>query len=135
MRRLQHRMLYRHRGFTMVELVVSMVIATILAGFVGLTMTTPVEAYLAQARRAELSDAAETATRMLARDVRGALPESLRSGVVGGFQALEMIEVSAVAGYRTWTTGDSLDIGQPDDRFDVAGAQIAARPLNRLVVG
>jgi len=119
----------------MVELVVSMLIATILAGFVGLTMTTPVQAYLAQARRAELSDSAETAIRILARDVHGALPESLRWGVVGGFQALEMIEVSGVAGYRTWTTGDSLDIGIPDDRFDVAGAQTTGRPLNRLVVG
>lgn len=119
----------------MVELVVSMLIATILAGFVGMTMTTPVQAYLAQARRAELSDSAETAMRSVARDVRGALPESLRWGFVGGFQALEMIEVSGVAGYRTWVTGDSLDIGTPDNRFDVAGAQTTGRPLNRLVVG
>lgn len=119
----------------MVELVVSMLIATILAGFVGLTMTTPIQAYLAQARRAELSDSADMATRILSRDVRGALPESLRWGVVGGFQALEMIEVSGVAGYRAWTSGDSLNIGIPDDRFDVAGARITGRPLNRLVVG
>jgi MSHA biogenesis protein MshO len=119
----------------MVELVVSMVIATILAGFVGLTMTTPIQAYLAQARRAELSDSAETAMRTIARDVRGALPESLRQGVVNGFQALEMIEVSAVAGYRSWATGDALDIDQPDSGFDAAGAQLNGRPLNRLVVG
>lgn len=125
----------RSRGFTIVELVVSMVIATILAGFVGLTMTTPIQAYLAQARRAELSDAAETAMRIVARDVRGALPESLRYGVVNGFDTLEMIEVSAVAGYRTWTTGDTLDIGIPDISFDAAGAQLSGRPLNRLVVG
>jgi MSHA biogenesis protein MshO len=118
-----------------VELVVSMVIATILVGFVGLTMTMPIQAYLAQARRAELSDSAETATRIIARDVRGALPESLRPGIVGGFEALEMIEVSGVAGYRTWMTGASLDIGQPDDRFDVAGAQTTGRALDRLVVG
>lgn len=119
----------------MVELVVSMVIATILAGFVGLTITTPVESYMAQARRAELSDSAETAMRIIARDVSGALPESLRNGVVNGAETLEMIEVSAVAGYRAWTAGDPLQIGAPDGAFDAAGAQLTGRPLNRLVVG
>jgi MSHA biogenesis protein MshO len=135
MRRTQLPSIRRYGGFTMVELVVSMVIATILAGFVGLTMTTPVEAYLAQARRSELSDSAETAVRSLARDVRGALPESLRPGVVGGSEALEMIEVSAVAGYRVWESGDPLDIDQSDSSFDAAGALLTGRRLNRLVVG
>ena len=127
----------RSRGFTMVELIVSMVITAILAGFIGLTMTTPIQAYLAQARRADLSDSAEAAMRFVAGDVRRALPESLRTGFVNGFAALEMIEVSGAAGYRTWASGgNSLAIGAPDNTFTAAGAQFAvpARPLSRLVV-
>ena len=119
----------------MVELVVSLVIATIVAGFVAMTMTTPVDSYLAQTRRAELSDSAESAMRTIARDVRTALPDSLRAGVVNGAAVLEMIEVSASAGYRQWTIGDALLINAPDNTFDVAGAQFSGRPRNRLVVG
>lgn len=126
----------RCEGFTMVELVISMLIAAVVAGFVAMMMTTPVDAYIAQSRRAELSDAAETAMRRIRADVRKALPDSLRAGMVNGAATLEFIEVSAAAGYRQWTAGDSLDINAaPDNGFDAAGAQLTLRPLNRLVVG
>lgn len=119
----------------MVELVVSMVIATIVVGFVSMMVAAPVDAYIAQSRRAELSDSAETAMRVINTDVHGALPESLRTGLVNGAPTLEMIEVSAAAGYRQWTTGDSLNINAAaDDGFDAAGAQVTSRPLNRMVV-
>jgi MSHA biogenesis protein MshO len=126
----------RCQGFTMVELVVSMVIAAIVAGFVAMMMTTPVDAFIAQSRRAELSDAAETAMRRISTDVRRALPDSLRAGVINGAASLDLMEVSAATSYRQWTTGDPLTINAaPDDGFDAAGAQLTARPLDRLVVG
>lgn len=120
----------------MVELVISMVIAAIVAGFVAMMITTPVDAFIAQSRRAELSDAAETAMRRISADVRGALPDSLRAGVINGAASLDLMEVSAATSYRQWTTGDSLTINAaPDNGFDAAGAQLTARPLNRLIVG
>lgn len=126
----------RCRGFTVVELVISMVLATIVAGFVAMMIGTPVDAYLAQSRRAELSDAAETAMRLLREDVRNALPDSLRPSTVNGSPVLEMIEVSAVANYRTvWTTGDPLQIGAPDAVFDAVAAVNLAGPVRHLAVG
>ena len=127
----------KSRGFTMVELVVSMVITSIVVGFIGMMIVTPVDAYVSQARRGELSDSAETAMRRIAVDVRGALPDSLRAGVIGGARTLDMIEVSAAADYRTWTTGESLTIGDAGDRFDMAAVQrpTPLRPLSRMVVG
>ena len=128
----------RHsRGFTLVELIVSMVIAAVVVGFIGMMIVTPVEAYISSARRAELSDSAETSMRRIAGDVRKALPDSLRAGVIGGAATLDMIEISAIADYRTWTTADSLTIGAAETGFDAAALQRTTpmRPLNRMVVG
>lgn len=129
----------RHcRGFTMVELVVAMVVATLLVGFVGMMITTPVEAFVAQSRRAESSDSAETAMRELSNDVHKALPHSLREGMFAGVRILEMIEVSGVATYGTpltWPGGDMLNINLDDISFDAATVVPLTGPATRVVVG
>ncbi len=70
----------RHAGFTLIEAVVVIVISGIIAVMVAVFMRTPVEGYFDSVRRAELTDAADTALRRVARDVRAALPNSLRTG-------------------------------------------------------
>ena len=81
----------RHRaGFTLVELVVVMIVSGIVASSVGVFMTRPTEGYNDLARRTTLVDAADLAARRLARDVRRALPNSLR--VAAGGAALELMQ-------------------------------------------
>ena len=68
----------RQRGFTLIELIVVMVITAIVAGMVTVFIRAPVQSYLDVTARAELADAADTASRRITRDVRLALPNSVR---------------------------------------------------------
>lgn len=74
----------RQRGFTLVELIMVIVIMGVIGGMVSVFMRGPIDAYFASARRAELTDVADTTVRRIARDLRGALPNSLRPPIGGG---------------------------------------------------
>lgn len=65
-------------GFTLVEMIVTIMITGIVAGMVAVFIRAPVDAYVDTARRAWLTDVADTALRRIARDVQAALPNSLR---------------------------------------------------------
>lgn len=68
----------RARGFTLVETIVAIAITGIVAAIVAVFIRAPVEGYVDSARRAWLTDVADTALRRIARDVQAALPNSLR---------------------------------------------------------
>lgn len=65
-------------GFTLIEMIMVITITGIIAGMVAVFITTPVQGYVDSVRRAELTDQADVALRRIARDVRLALPNSLR---------------------------------------------------------
>ena len=79
------------RGFTLVEAIVVMVITGVLAGIMVLFIRRPVQNYTDAAARAELSDAADLALRRMARELRSALPNSVRLTVVGNVWWLEFV--------------------------------------------
>ncbi|CDG82753.1 prepilin-type N-terminal cleavage/methylation domain-containing protein [Janthinobacterium agaricidamnosum] len=88
------------RGFTLVELIVVIVITGIVAGMVALFIRIPVQGYLDVNARAELADAADTATRRITRDVRLALPNSVRvSNAANGGSYLELLLTKAGGRY------------------------------------
>lgn len=88
----------RRAGATLVELVVVLVITSILAGGMAVFLTRPLEAYRDLDRRARLVEMAEGSLRRIARDVRRALPNSLR--VAAGGTALELLHVAEGIKYR-----------------------------------
>jgi MSHA biogenesis protein MshO len=120
----------RHRGATLIELLLVLVIAGIVAALFALFLVNPMRGYQDLARRATLVDAAEGALRRMARDIRIALPNSIRitnnPGGVPGF-ALELIPT--VDGGRYCQAGIAncagaaqlLDIPGPDTDFDILG--------------
>ncbi|MCH8073266.1 MAG: type II secretion system protein [Proteobacteria bacterium] len=85
-------------GFTMIELVITMTITTIVVAFAGLFIAGPVRGFTDQVRRAELVDSAESSLRRMGRDIRRALPNSVRVRDIGSIKALELL--NAVEGIR-----------------------------------
>jgi len=130
----------RPRGVTLVELVVVLGMLGIIAAVAAIALRDPVRAYLDTNRRAELTDVADTALRRVARDVRLALPNSLRvSGANPVY--LELLLTKNGGRYRArgdGGTGDALDFSAPDGSFDSLGAlgAIAGRAVaaNDIVV-
>jgi len=132
------------RGFTLIELVVTLVVAGIVVAFMSLFMVAPVQGYLAQSRRAELTDAANNAMRVLSNDIHAAVPESFRFVRNGPVVAIQMIETIDVARYRrAGTSGvptQELDFGPPGDgQFNLLRSFERMQPFDRrdlfLVVG
>lgn len=68
----------RPSGFTLIEMIMVIVITGIIGGMVAVFIRAPVEGYVDSVRRAELTDQADVALRRITRDVRLALPNSLR---------------------------------------------------------
>ena len=88
------------RGFTLVEMIVVITITGILAAAVAVFIRRPVESYVDAARRAELTDIADGALRRITRDVRMALPNSVRITSAGNVTYLEYLQTSGGGRYR-----------------------------------
>ncbi|WP_426414978.1 PulJ/GspJ family protein [Aestuariirhabdus sp. LZHN29] len=122
------------RGFTLIEMVMVIALSGAVLALVSSIMSRPMEHYVDTARRAELVDVAESALRIMARDIRNALPNSLR---VSGATALEMVNVVGGARYRADLDGvgggDILDFSTADGSFDILGT-LSVPAGGRLVV-
>ena len=88
------------RGFTLVEAIVVMVVLGVIGATVGIFINGPLRGAVDVALRAELTDAADTAIRRMERDLRTALPNSLRVTSVGSTVYLEYLEVRTAGRYR-----------------------------------
>jgi MSHA biogenesis protein MshO len=111
----------------------------ILAGIVAVFIRNPIAGYLAAVRRAEMVDIADTALGRIARDVRSALPNSVRVTFFGGAYFLEFLPVEDGGRYRAEAAGDGsgdiLDFRDgADHSFDVLGPPIHARAGQYLVI-
>ncbi len=110
---------------TLIEMVIVIAITAIIAGAVAVFISRPVEGYADAARRAEMTDIADTALRRMTRDLRTALSNSIRTTTVSGVVYLEYLQGSGGGRYRAQVDsgglGDPLNFTAPDASFDVIG--------------
>jgi MSHA biogenesis protein MshO len=92
--------LRRGRGFTLIELVITITVSSVVVAFMAMFIVMPMTAYTAQTRRAALVDASDSALRFMARDLRSALPNSVRVTTSGTVTALELLATADGARYQ-----------------------------------
>jgi MSHA biogenesis protein MshO len=116
---------HRQHGFTLIELVITLVISTIVVAFVSLFISGPVQGFADQARRVRLVDAADAALTRIGRDVRRSLPNSVRVTSAASVTALEVMSTVDGARYRAQPPGSAaqiLDFAAADGSLNVLGA-------------
>jgi len=115
--------IHRARGVTLLEMIMVIVITGIIGVAVAVFIRAPVEGYVDAARRAELTDIADTALRRITRDLRTALPNSVRVDPTGRY--IEYLQTSGGGRYRaepdSGGAGNVLDFAAADTAFDVIG--------------
>lgn len=88
----------KSRGFTLVELIVVMVVTGVLAGGMTVFFLPVIKSYLAVGRRAGLTDMADGVVRTISRDIRSAVPNSIRQP---NGQCFELVPTSTGGRFRT----------------------------------
>jgi len=105
------------RGFTLVELVITIAVGSVVVAFMAMFIVTPMTIYTSQTRRATLVDAADSALRFIGRDLRAALPNSVRVSASGSVTALELLATTDGARYQ-----DSGPLSNPALALDLTAA-------------
>lgn len=137
----------RQRGFTLVEMIMVIVITGIIGGVVAVFLKAPIQQYMDVSRRADMTDIADTALRRINRDLRLALPNSVRvTGTCDGTGScnLEFIPTHSGGRYRAGSGGgagcpaspggEEFDLTIVDDCFGVLGAMPAMAGGDEIVV-
>jgi len=123
----------RQKAFTLVELVIVIVVSGILAVVIAPIVMKPFMAYTDTSRRVALVDAAEAAMRMIARDVKDAIPNTLRTnGTV-----LELMPIQGGGRYRYSDLASdttALTPGVTDSQFRMLGNLNSIPASSRLVI-
>jgi MSHA biogenesis protein MshO len=126
------------RGITLVELILVIVISGVIAAAIAVFIPKPVQGYVDAARRAEMTDIADTALRRMTRDLRSALPNSIRTTTSGNVRYVEYLQTSGGGRYRaepdSGGAGDVLDFTAADTTFDVLGTMPTLAAGDSIVV-
>jgi MSHA biogenesis protein MshO len=104
----------RHRGFTLIEAIMVIVITGIISAIVSVFIKSGVDTYFNTVRRAEMTDIADTALRRMGRDLRLAVPNTARvTTSVSGATTTVYLEIllSKAGGRYDATAGNCFTSG------------------------
>lgn len=117
------------KGFTLIELVITMLLVGILSTSIAVFISRPILAQSQVAIRAELVNSAEFALRRIRRDIQNAVPNSVRVKTSGTQNAIEFLNTVEGARYVTnsSTASQNLIFTGTSSQFSVVGTfQVAA---------
>lgn len=122
-------------GFTLIELIIVLVLTTIIGGTVAVFVRPAIQAYADTRDRAALGDMGDTALRRMVRDIRVAVPNSLRTPNEACF---ELVPTVAGGRYRMGpnTANDAwwVNTSQATTGFDVLSTLSREPQVNDFVV-
>ena len=137
-------------GFTLVEMIMVMVITGIIGGMVAVFLKAPIDQYMDVARRSDMTDIADTALRRIERDIRLALPNSVRVNTSGSgantVYYLDFLSTTGGGRYRTAAApsgtsagcgslaADVLDLTAADTCFEVLGTTPTCAANDQVVM-
>jgi len=105
------------RGFTLVEMVVSIVIVGIIVA-ATVYFVFPIRQTVDTALRAELTDIADNALQRIGREVRLALPNSVRVTTSGSSAFIEFLAIKTAGRYRSQSSGAACGAATDELGFD-----------------
>jgi MSHA biogenesis protein MshO len=130
--------IFKSKGFTLVEMVVVITIVAILAAAATQLIRNPAQSFIDSENRANLTDRVDTALRRMARDIRNALPNSIRTTTNGADSFIEFMPVKAAGRYRaevgSSVSDNPLDFSLSADTFDVLGSSVTIAAGDKLVI-
>ncbi|MES2899202.1 MAG: type II secretion system protein [Pseudomonadota bacterium] len=122
--------LIRQVGFTLIEVIVTLVVLGIVSSIIAMFMRVPAQNYLDAVERAELSDVADTAVRRVVRELRLAVPNSVRVNATK--TVVEFVPTKA--GGRYLSASDAQDPVNPILDFDNA-AKLSFTAVGTMPIG
>ncbi len=98
-----------YKGFTLIELVITMTVGSIIALVTSQLISRPVTAYANLSLRAQLVDSAESSLERMTREIRSALPNSIRINTTNN--SIEFLRTIDGGRYRLHPTDDLVSSG------------------------
>lgn len=126
-------------GFTLIEFVMVIIISGLLSYVAFGAFTLPFQSFEDVSRRADLVALADTALMQMSRDIRSAVPNSVRVAQSGNIYSLELLRSPIGGRYRyvddaTDSVDNALSPGNADSTFNVMGNIGSPASTSRIVI-